>query len=87
MADPRSTAAWRRLRAQVIREEPTCQIRLPVCTWISTTADHIISVDDRPDLALVRDNCRGACGPCNYSRGASEGNRKRAPQLVRRLVL
>lgn len=76
--DPRWTQAWRRLRAMVITEEPYCTIGLPgICTQVSTTADHIVSVADRPDLALIRSNVRGACGPCNYSRGASEGNRKR----------
>ncbi|BBY72452.1 HNH endonuclease [Mycobacterium paraintracellulare] len=63
--DPRNSAAWQRLRKQVIREEPLCQIGLPGCTGKSTSADHIISVLERPDLALVRTNCRGACAYCN----------------------
>ncbi len=39
-----STRAWRRLRAEVIKAEPSCWLRLPGCTHISTTADHIIPV-------------------------------------------
>lgn len=67
--DPRHTRAWRRLRDQVVREEPTCRLRFPrICTVTSTTADHIVTVSDRPDLALVRSNLRGACQPCNNAR-------------------
>lgn len=67
--DPRQTRAWRRLRDQVIREEPTCRLQFPgICTVVSTRADHIRSVDEAPELALVRSNCRGACDPCNRAR-------------------
>lgn len=67
--DPRSTRAWRRLVAQVVREEPTCWLQLDGCTGASTTGDHVIPVTDRPDLALVRANVHGACSSCNYRRG------------------
>lgn len=70
MADPRRTRAWRKLRDQVVREEPICRLQLPCCTVVSTTADHIITVRDRPDLAMVRANLRGACQPCNLSRNS-----------------
>jgi 5-methylcytosine-specific restriction endonuclease McrA len=63
-----STWAWRKLRAQVIQEEPTCRLRLPGCTGTSTTADHIIPRSQRPDLTLVRRNCQGACDHCNRKR-------------------
>lgn len=70
MTDPRQTRAWRRLKARVIGEEPTCRIAIPeVCTLVSTTADHIEPVSERPDLALERTNLRGACQPCNRARG------------------
>ena len=74
--DPRSTRAWKKLRAQVIREEPVCWLKLPGCTTLSTTADHILTVRDRPDLALVRANLHGACSPCNNRR-----NKKRVEEL------
>lgn len=64
-----STRAWRKLRAQVIREEPTCRLRLAGCTGLSTTGDHIIPVSARPDLRYVRANVQGACASCNYKRG------------------
>lgn len=67
--DPRQTRAWARLRDQVVREEPTCRLRFAgICMVVSTTADHIIPVSERPELALVRSNCRGACEPCNTAR-------------------
>lgn len=67
--DPRHTRAWRRLRDQVVREEPTCRLQFPgICTRVSTTGDHIVTVTERPDLALVRSNVRGACAPCNDAR-------------------
>lgn len=67
--DPRGTRAWRALRARVIAEEPTCWLKLPGCTQVSTTADHVLPFVDRPDLAMSRANLRGACAPCNYRRG------------------
>lgn len=67
--DPRHTRAWRRLRDQVVLEEPTCRLAFPgICTGVSTTADHIVTVTARPELALVRSNVRGSCGPCNDAR-------------------
>lgn len=68
--DPRSTRAWRKLRDQVVTEEPACTLRFRgICTGKSTTADHIVPVSSRPDLALERTNLRGACKPCNDTRG------------------
>ena len=68
MADPRATRAWRKLRDQVVREEPLCWLRLPGCTTFSKTADHVLTVKQRPDLAMVRANLRGACHSCNSKR-------------------
>lgn len=67
--DPRSTRAWSQLAKQVAREEPVCWLQLEGCTRASTTGDHVIAVTERPDLALVRSNVRGACRSCNYKRG------------------
>lgn len=67
--DPRSTRAWRKLRDQVVIEEPDCRLRLPECTGRSVTADHILPVKTHPHLALERSNCRGACDSCNRIRG------------------
>lgn len=60
---------WRRLRDQVVREEPLCQLRLPgICTIRSQTGDHIYPVSVRPDLKFDRGNVRGACHACNRYR-------------------
>jgi 5-methylcytosine-specific restriction endonuclease McrA len=65
----RRTYAWKQLAKQVIREEPVCWLRLPGCTLVSQTGDHIISPAIAPSLALIRSNVRGACKRCNYRRG------------------
>ncbi|MGO9352168.1 MAG: HNH endonuclease [Mycobacterium sp.] len=65
----RSTAAWAKLAKQVIAEERYCWLRLPGCTVIADSADHIIPIISRPELALVRSNIRAACRSCNYRRG------------------
>lgn len=67
--DPRGTRAWRKLRDRVVAEEPVCWLRYPGrCTYWSTTADHLLTVKARPDLAMERANLRGACQPCNLHR-------------------
>jgi len=72
-----NTWEWRKLSNRVIREEPTCRIRLPGCTGKSTTTDHIIPRWLRPDLTMVRSNLRGACRQCN----SALGNKMRAPAI------
>jgi 5-methylcytosine-specific restriction endonuclease McrA len=72
-----SSYAWRQMRARVIREEPTCQLRFPGCTWRSAQVDHIVSANDRPDLFLVRSNLRGVCRQCHYKRSAEQARAKR----------
>jgi 5-methylcytosine-specific restriction endonuclease McrA len=59
---------WRKLRAQVLSEEPTCYI--VGCGWPSTQVDHVLPLKLRPDLALVRSNLRGICATHNASKGA-----------------
>jgi|JI9StandDraft_2_1071091.scaffolds.fasta_scaffold168417_3 5-methylcytosine-specific restriction endonuclease McrA len=65
-----TSGRWKKLRAQVIAEEPLCRLRLNKCTIRSDTADHIIPVKDRPDLKYVRANLRGSCQSCNMARGS-----------------
>jgi 5-methylcytosine-specific restriction endonuclease McrA len=66
--DPRGTRAWRKLRDQVVSDEPLCWLRLAGCTTLSTTADHVTPFKERPDLSMLRGNLRGACHHCNSSR-------------------
>ncbi len=70
----RSGRPWRRLREQVLREEPWCQIRGPRCKVTSTTVDHVVPLSVDPSLAHVRSNLRGACTACNYRGGARMTN-------------
>ena len=58
---------WRRLVAQVVREEPRCWLAYPgICTGHSETADHVIPrAQGGPD---TRANTRGACHACNRHR-------------------
>ncbi len=73
--DVRGTRRYRKVRDQVVREEPICWLQFPGCTTRSTTADHVIPFAERPDLAMVRSNLRGACASCNRKRGASGFNK------------
>lgn len=68
MADPRNSRAWRKLRDQVVAEEPRCQLGMDGCTGTSQTADHIEPYATHPHLAMVRANHRGACHHCNRMR-------------------
>ena len=65
-----NTSEWRRLRAEVIQQEPRCKIRLTGCTGHSETADHIQPVKLRPDLKYARFNLQGACRLCNIRKKA-----------------
>lgn len=73
MPGVRSTAAWQRLRAQVLAEELTCHL----CGGpYPDTVDHLIPIVVAPHLALERSNVRAAHGrktrqcPGNYGRKA-----------------
>jgi 5-methylcytosine-specific restriction endonuclease McrA len=62
-----ATAEWRRLSAEV-RASATR------CTWClrptrKLVADHVVPLDQRPDLALDRSNLTPSCVPCNTRRG------------------
>lgn len=53
---------WRRLREQVLREEPLCRY----CTVRpSTCVDHVVPLSLAPHLAHHRNNLAGSCAPCN----------------------
>lgn len=61
---------WRRFRERVLREEPTCRVRLPgICTTISTEVNHLVPKAIAPHLVMVRSNCQGSCRACNRHMG------------------
>jgi 5-methylcytosine-specific restriction protein A len=64
-----NTAAWRRLRVRVLREEPVCRVcgRAP-----STQVDHIRPHDGDVYLFADRANCQGVCAPCHSRKTATE---------------
>jgi 5-methylcytosine-specific restriction enzyme A len=66
------TVAWRAIRQFVlIRDNYTCQLRLPGCTTAANTADHVIEVraggSDNPS------NLRAVCPACHNARHADKG--------------
>ncbi len=62
----RSGRPWRRLREQVLREEPCCRY----CgVRPSTVVDHVLPLAQFPHLAHRRDNLAGSCRWCNGSKG------------------
>jgi 5-methylcytosine-specific restriction endonuclease McrA len=63
------TRRYRALRERVLHEEPVCRLRLPGCTLVSDSVDHVIPRSMRPDLVMVRSNLRGVCASCNSRRG------------------
>jgi 5-methylcytosine-specific restriction endonuclease McrA len=65
-SDGRKGRPWRRLREQVLREEPLCR-------WCgvraSTVVDHLLPLSLYPHLAHDRQNLAGSCRWCNGSKG------------------
>lgn len=59
---------WRRLRAEVLAEEPNCYI----CGAQASQVDHVEPLVRRPDLGMDRSNLRAACSRCNLIKSRSE---------------
>ncbi|MBA3234963.1 MAG: HNH endonuclease [Chloroflexi bacterium] len=62
-----ATSAWKRLSAEVRAGATRCHWCLKPTTRL--VADHIIPLDERPDLALEQTNLVPSCVPCNTRRG------------------
>jgi 5-methylcytosine-specific restriction endonuclease McrA len=58
---------WRHLAAEVRAAATRCHWCLKPTTRL--VADHVIPLDQRPDLALERSNLVAACLACNTRRG------------------
>lgn len=63
-------ADWRRVRAEVLREQPWCP-----CGKRATDVDHIQSFRGIADpLRLARSNLRALCHPCHMARTARQSH-------------
>lgn len=68
------TAGWGGRRAQawtaavLANSDGMCALRLPGCTVVATTGDHILTQHERPDLRYVVANGRPSCTSCNQTR-------------------
>jgi 5-methylcytosine-specific restriction endonuclease McrA len=62
-----STPAWRKLSAEVRAGATRCHWCLKPTRRLA--ADHVIPIDQRPDLALNPGNLVPSCVPCNTRRG------------------
>lgn len=61
---------WKRLRAQVLAEEPNCRR----CGKPSKVVDHIVPIRQGGD-ARDRRNLQGLCWPCHEAKSHAEGSR------------
>jgi 5-methylcytosine-specific restriction endonuclease McrA len=61
------TPVWKKLSAEVRSGATRCHWCLKPTRKLA--ADHIIPVEQRPDLALERSNLVPSCVPCNTRRG------------------
>lgn len=70
-----SSRAWRRRRAQHLREEPLCRecIKLGIIVAASEV-DHIVPIE-RGGAWFADENLQSLCKPCHSSKSATEGSR------------
>lgn len=61
------TAAWRRLASEITSGATRCHWCLKPTRRL--VADHVIPLEERPDLAMERRNLVPSCFPCNTRRG------------------
>lgn len=63
---PYNTSAWERLRKMHLREEPLCRFCKAMGRMVEgQVVDHIVKVQDRPDLAFDPDNLQTLCATCH----------------------
>jgi 5-methylcytosine-specific restriction endonuclease McrA len=91
MSDRRySTAAWQRLRRQVLaREGYVCQVQGPRCTGYADTCNHLLPSSQYPELFWDPTNLQAASRACNYAGGAytkAENRRSKIAQLEEAIV-
>lgn len=68
---------WKRLRLQVLADEPLCRFCLEAGrVEAATEVDHIVPIALRPDLRLSRPNLRALCQTCHRRLTASGVQRR-----------
>ena len=68
-----SSARWKAVRAQVLRNEPLCRVCVAAGrTELAVQVDHVVPVRVRPDLAYDPTNLQPICGPCHGLKSAAE---------------
>ena len=79
---------WQDLRAAYLAAHGVCQIRTHCIGAPATEVDHIVPIDERPDLRLECSNLQSACKSCNAAK-AQKGVRgqKRPPAAAADLGL
>lgn len=70
---------WRKIQARILRRDPTCSLRLPGCTVVSTEVDHIVDRDDHSD-----GNLQGVCHECHMRKTQAEAAAGRAAARARK---
>ena len=75
------SAPWRRLREQVLDEQPLCEDCLLVDRVTpATEIDHVLPRASHPELELEITNCRGLCKSHHSSKTMKELNARRRGQ-------
>ncbi len=68
-----SSARWKALCAQVLRDEPICRgCATGGRTELATQVDHVVPVRVRPDLAFDLGNCQPLCTSCHALKSSAE---------------
>lgn len=77
--DIRNTARWRKVRQMILARTPLCADpygQHGVRPVLAQQVDHILSLRERPDLALTLSNLQGLCTRCHARK--SQGERQNA---------
>ena len=84
----RSTGRYQRERAAYLRENPFCaECKREERTVVATELDHIIPVEERPDLFWVQSNWQGLCRTHHIAKTAEENRRDDEQDLKFRAII
>ena len=78
-------AQWRRVRLQKLSQHPLCEMHFERGKIVAATVvDHIISIEERPDLRLEMTNLRSLCKGCHDARTAADHGFNRGKRVTAR---